>query len=119
MYIYIYIVEHNKCSDMANSFCSDACCSKKSSSALLFQQQQASQQRCLLNRHSTVKCLWLKKWNIYVNISRMCKASNYLKMTHKRLYLSTALLFALNINNHRFKIVEHSKCSDSLLFLNK
>ena len=32
-------------------------------------------------------------------------------MTHKRLYLSTALLFALNINNHRCKILVHNKCS--------
>ena len=33
----------------------------------------------------------------------MCKASNYLKMTYKCLYLSTALLFALSINDHRCK----------------
>ena len=42
----------------------------------------------------------------------MCKASNYWKMTHKPLYVSRALLFALNIKNHRSKIVEHNKCSD-------
>ena len=44
--------------------------------------------------------------------NRMWKASNYWKMIHKRLYLSTALLFALNINKHRCKIVEHNTCSD-------
>ena len=42
---------------------------------------------------SPFNCLWLKEWNIYVNTSRMCKASNYWKMTHKRLYCSTALLY--------------------------
>ena len=30
-------------------------------------------------------------------------------MAHKRRYLSTALLFAPNINNHRCRIVEHNK----------
>ena len=34
------------------------------------------------------------------------------KMAYKRLYLSTALLFAININNHRCKIVERNKGSD-------
>ena len=34
-------------------------------------------------------------------------------MTHKRLDLSTALLFWLSINSHRCKIVEHNKCSDT------
>ena len=24
-----------------------------------------------------INCLWLKKWNIYVNTNRMCKATNY------------------------------------------
>ena len=33
-------------------------------------------------------------------------------MAHKRLYLSTALLFAVDINNNRCKIVEHNKCND-------
>ena len=47
---------------------------------------------------------------IYIYVYRICKASNYWKMTHKRFYLSTALLFALNINNyHRCIIVEHNK----------
>ena len=44
--------------------------------------------------------------------NRMWKAYNYWKMIHKRLYLSTALLFALDINKHRCKIVEHNTCSD-------
>ena len=57
-------------------------------------------------------CLWLKKWNIYVNKNRMFKASSYWNMTHKRLYLLTVLLLALKINNHRWKIGEHNKCSD-------
>ena len=33
-------------------------------------------------------------------------------MTHKSLYVSRVLLFALNINNHRFKKVEDKKSSD-------
>ena len=33
-------------------------------------------------------------------------------MAHKRLYLSTALLFAVDINNSRCKIVEQNKCND-------
>ena len=49
---------------------------------------------------------------VCVNTNRMCKASNYWKMTHKHLYLSKVLLFPLNFNNHRCKIVEHNKCSD-------
>ena len=57
-------------------------------------------------------CLWLKKRNTYLNTNRMWRASNYWKNTHKHLYLSRALLFALNINNHRYEIVEHNKCSD-------
>ena len=42
----------------------------------------------------------------------MCKASNYRNLTHKPLYVSRALLFALNSNNHRSKIGEHNKSSD-------
>ena len=42
----------------------------------------------------------------------MCKAPNYSKMNHKCLYLSTALLLALNIKNHRCKLVERNKCRD-------
>ena len=42
----------------------------------------------------------------------MCKVSNYRKMTHKALCVSRVLLFALNIKNHRSKIVEQNKCSD-------
>ena len=49
---------------------------------------------------------------VCVNTNRMCKASNYWKMTQKGLYLSTALLFALNINNHRRITAEHNKCND-------
>ena len=42
----------------------------------------------------------------------MCKAPNYSKMNHKCLYLSTALLLALNIKNYRCKLVERNKCRD-------
>ena len=42
----------------------------------------------------------------------MYKASNYREMTHKHLFLSIALLLAVNVNNHRCKIVEHNKGSD-------
>ena len=62
------IVEHNKCSDVANCDVADCAVtwrtvhehivadpfgSKKRSSALLVHAQQASQKTCLLNRHST------------------------------------------------------------------
>ena len=33
-------------------------------------------------------------------------------MTHKSIYVSRVLLFALNINNHRFKTMEDKKSSD-------
>ena len=88
----------------------DAFCCKKSSSVLLVDGQQTSQK----------KYLWIaiqllvvkKKQNIYVNTNRMCKAPNYSKMNHKCLYLSTALLLALNIKNYRCKLVERNKCRD-------
>ena len=49
--------------------------------------------------------------SLYVNTNRICKSPNCWKLTHKRLYLSTALLFAPNINNHRCNIVEYNKCT--------
>ena len=42
---------------------------------------------------------------VFLNTNRMCKASNYWTQTRKRLYLWTALLLTLNINNHRCIIV--------------
>ena len=54
----------------------------------------------------------VKKFKYICEHNRMCKASTYLKIPYKICYLSTALLFALNINNHSCKIVEHDKYSD-------
>ena len=45
------------------------------------------------------------------------QASNYLKITHKSLSFLRALLFPLNMNNHRCKIMGHNKCSDMANFL--
>ena len=107
------IVEHNKCSDMAN-------CSWTYSRRRVLLQEEIISASCSWTASITKEmpselpfgCLWLKKWNIYVNKNRMFKASSYWNMTHKRLYLLTVLLLALKINNHRWKIGEHNKCSD-------
>ena len=106
-------VEHNKCSDMAN-------CSWTYSSRMVLLKEELISATCSWTASTTkevpsesqFRCLWLRKWNIHANKNRMCKASNYWKITHKRLYLRTALLFALNIYNQKCKIVEHNKCHD-------
>ena len=107
------MVEHNKCSDMAN-------CSWTYSSRMVLLKEELISATCSWTASTTkempsesqFRCLWLRKWNIHANKNRMCKASNYWKITHKRLYLRTALLFALNIYNQKCKIVEHNKCHD-------
>ena len=59
-----------------------------------------------------IQLLVVKKMKYICEHKQNVQSSNYWKMTHKRLYLSTALLSVLNINNHRYKIVQHNKCSD-------
>ena len=108
IYIYIYIVYivEQKYSDMVN-------CSWTYSSRLVllyfFINSKHHKSDAFL---ITIQLLVVKKMKYICEKNRMCKASNCWKMTHSRLYLSTALLFTLFINNHRCKIEEHNKCSD-------